>query len=290
MLFRQHRRAGAGGENAFDAFAAAHALREFGAKNQIAQRNRTERRFIIAGAIHMAADAKYFGTRRFFRANGLVPVRALVNNRRNVGKRFDIVNHRRLAVQTDDGGKGRFHARHTQFAFERFEHRRLFAANVGARAAMHRNFQIVIRAQNLFAHVPALFCDGNRLFQNFRRARIFAANVNERVIALNRVRGKNHALDKLLWILFHDFAVFERAGFGLVGIDREITRKNIFGEKTPFQTRGETRAAAPLQARRFDRVRHLCGRHFLERLFQRVITAMPFIHVKVGNIGNVLIA
>src|SRR5438552_19046857 len=45
---------------------------------------------------------------------------------------FNIVDGRWAAVETDIGGEWRFQPRHTLFAFEAFQQRRLFAADVGA--------------------------------------------------------------------------------------------------------------------------------------------------------------
>ena len=49
---------------------------------------------------------------------------------------LDVVDRRRRAVEPHAGRKGRLHARHALLALERFEHRRLFAADIGPRAMM----------------------------------------------------------------------------------------------------------------------------------------------------------
>ena len=49
---------------------------------------------------------------------------------------FDIVDRRRAAVEPDIGRERRLHARHALLALEGFEHRRLFAADIGPGAVM----------------------------------------------------------------------------------------------------------------------------------------------------------
>ena len=62
------------------------------------------------------------------------PLRALAQDRRHRGVALRVVDRRRLAVQAEVRGERRLEARPALLAFERFEQRRLFAADVRARA------------------------------------------------------------------------------------------------------------------------------------------------------------
>ena len=64
------------------------------------------------------------------------PRRAAPQDRRRDRDRFDVVDRRRAAVEPDVGRERRLHARHALLALERLEHRRLFAADIGAGAVM----------------------------------------------------------------------------------------------------------------------------------------------------------
>src|SRR5204863_390172 len=54
------------------------------------------------------------------------------------------------------------------------------------------------------------------------RKRILAANVDERLVAIDRERRDRHRFDDREWILFQEYAILERTRFGLVGVADEI--------------------------------------------------------------------
>ena len=63
--------------------------------------------FDVAGAVDMAGDAEQLGTDIVGPADGGEPRRAAAENVRRDRDRFDIVDCRRAAVETDIGGKRR---------------------------------------------------------------------------------------------------------------------------------------------------------------------------------------
>ncbi len=107
------------------------------------------------------------------------------------------------------------------------------------------------------------------------------------MIALNRVRRNRNAFNELVRIALHHLAVFERPRFRFVRVRDEIARENTFRQKTPFDASGKARAAASAQARCFDDIGHLIGRHFFHRFAKRGIAAVLFVDGDLVQIWNV---
>jgi hypothetical protein len=76
---------------------------------------------------------------------------------------LDVVDRRRAAVEAGARGERRLQARLALLALQAFEHRRLFAADVGARAAVDEAIEIVARTGCVLAEQPGLIAFGNSL-------------------------------------------------------------------------------------------------------------------------------
>ncbi len=87
-----------------------------------------------AGLAHVAADADEFQSGRPAHALRLVPVDAAHQNLRHVGERLDVVQRRWLVEDALRYRKRRFVARFGALAFDGFDQRALFAADVSAGA------------------------------------------------------------------------------------------------------------------------------------------------------------
>ena len=99
------------------------------------------------------------------------------------------------------------------------------------------------------AGVPRLV---DRGLQHLVLRRVLAADVDEDVARLDRVRGDQAALDQPVRDLQHDLAVLERPGLGLVGVDREVDRlRDLVGrrDEARLASRREEGAAAAAQVR-----------------------------------------
>src|SRR6476661_5419459 len=82
--------------------------------------------------------------------NSLVPSffsRPMLANR----DALDVVDRGRAAVESGAGGERRLQPRLALLALEAFEHRHLFAADVGARAAMDEEVEVVTRSGGVLA-------------------------------------------------------------------------------------------------------------------------------------------
>ena len=94
------------------------------------------------------------------------------------------------------------------------------------------------------------------------------------LMRVNRPSRDDDTFNQLVRIHFHQRTVFARAGFGLVRVaDHVFGLRRILRHKRPFHPRREAGAASSAQIRLFDFVDDLLRGHFLERFFQRLVSA-----------------
>ena len=102
----------------------------------------------------------------------------------------------------------------------------------------------------------------------------FAADVDERVAHLQRVRGDQHRLDQQVRRVLEDPAILERARLALVGVRAKVVRLPVVEmHDRPFPARGERGAAAALDARRRDLACHVLRLHLPQHLLERRVAA-----------------
>ena len=93
------------------------------------------RQLEVAGLLDVAGDRRRSPCRRSSAGPSAgEPGRPLAQDRRHGGEALGVVDRRRRAVQAEVRRKRRLEARLARLALERVEQRRLFAADVGARA------------------------------------------------------------------------------------------------------------------------------------------------------------
>ncbi len=80
---------------------------------------------------------------------------------------LDIVDRGRAAVEARAGRERRLQARLAHLAFQAFEHRRFFAADIGARAAVDEQVEVVAGAAGILAEQAGLIGLGDRFPQRF---------------------------------------------------------------------------------------------------------------------------
>src|SRR5262249_30912314 len=150
--------------------------------------------------------------------------------------RFDVVDDRRGAEDSDDSGEGRLDARLAALAFEALDQPGLFAADVGAGAAVDGQVERVSGAEDVLSEKNARVGFLQRAVQNARAEIELAADVDVGVSALQSVGGEDDSLDDLMWILLHQQPVFECPWLGLVGVAEEIDRLalRVLRDKPPF--------------------------------------------------------
>src|SRR5207247_7811682 len=108
-----------------------------------------------ARLLHVSADAVQLRPAVLLRPELRKPVGALRDDERNVAERLDVVDRRRLVVETDHGGKRRLVARLRALALARFGERGLLARLVRARAAVDVDVAVEPGSQDVRAEKPA---------------------------------------------------------------------------------------------------------------------------------------
>ena len=170
--------------------------------------------------------------------------------------RLDVVHRGRRGIQPGDGGERRLRPRLAALALERLEERRLLAADVRARAAVDDDGDAARRSR--LAHRL------ERVAEDLELVLVLAADVDEHVLRLDRVRRDQAALEEPERDAQHDLAVLERAGLGLVRVDDEVVRLRELvrlGDERPLAARREACAAAAAQPRGLELGDDVVRRH-----------------------------
>ena len=219
------------------------------ALDQLAERN-PHRLFDVAGPLDMAGDAEQLGADIVGPADGGEPCRAAPQDVRRDRDRLDIVDGGRAAIEPDIGRERRLQPRLALLAFEAFQQRGLFAADIGAGAVgdveVERPAVDIVLADQL--RLIGLI---DRGLQMLALADELAAHIDVADMRAHREAREQAALDQQMRIVPHDLAVLAGAGLGLVGIDHEIARPAVgrfLRHERPFQAGRKARPAAAAQA------------------------------------------
>ena len=135
-------------------------------------------------------------------------------------------------------------------AFEAFQHRRFFAADVGAGAHSYEEVEAILRSLDIVAEPVGLARDLDRLAQHFDRVGIFRPNVDVALRGTARDGCDGHAFDEAEWIAFHQHAVGVGAAVAFVGVAGDVlfSGREIVN-RLPLDAGREAGAAASAQAR-----------------------------------------
>jgi hypothetical protein len=99
----------------------------------------------------------------------------------------------------------------TTQTFERAQQRRLFTADVRARAGMRVDVTGEIRAENVIADQPR----GARFFErdvhDVDQVLVLTARIDIAGLRIECIGSDQHALDEHVWIAFHQVSVFKGA-------------------------------------------------------------------------------
>src|SRR3984957_15297245 len=165
-------------------------------------------------------------------------------------KRQHVVDHGRLAEQAFVRGERRLGADEAAPAFEAFQKRGLFAANVSAGADPHLQIEVVLRAADVLAEIAGLSGGCDRGIHRLDRVRIFRADVDVAFGGADGDAGNRHALDHHEGIALHDHAVGKGAAVAFVGIaNNEFAVSARLRHRLPFDAGRKARAAAATQSR-----------------------------------------
>src|SRR5690606_35150825 len=221
--------------------------------NQLTQRN-THLLFHVAGLVDMARDAEKFRARVIGTAKAREPARATAEDLRPDGNALDVVDCRGAAPDADVGREWRLQARLALVALKAFNERGFLTADIGARAAVHVDVEIIARAAGVFADQPGVIGLLNGIVEVTRFQHKLTADVDIGSTRAHRETGDKTPLQQAVRIEAHDLPVLAGAGLGFIRIDHQIARTAIgfFGHERPFEAGREARAAATAQAAVLD--------------------------------------
>ena len=239
--------------------------------DQLAHRERADLEFVVARLFNVAADAEQ-ARAGVVRLADLGELRAAhAHDVLDVAERLDVVDDGRAHVEPEHGGKiGRLDARIGALALQRFDEAGFLAADVGARAPMDVNFQVVRRAADTFAQEALRLRLLDRLLQNLRAEDELAADIDVGKMHVVRVAGDDHALEQLVRVLIDDLPILERAGFGFVRVADEVDRLGVLLgiDEAPLHAAGKSRAAAPAQPGRSSPPATMAGPSMVSAFFK----------------------
>ena len=177
------------------------------------------------------------------------PGRALFEQVAHPVQRLEVVLQRRPAEQAHLRDIRRAQPRQAALALDRFDHRRLFAADVGAGAAAQLD-----RRQRTGRRVRAQL--GQLGLEQRAAAVVLVAQVHVDRFDAHRPGGDQQAFDEAVRIALEVDAVLERAGLAFVDVHRHQARRRLVAHDAPLAPGRETRAAQAAQARVFQRLDH----------------------------------
>ena len=232
--------------------------------DQLAHRG-AELELVVAGLLDVAGDREEHRARRARRADLVEPVGAELEDRRHGRDRADVVDLGRRHVEALHRRERRPRPRLAAPALERVEQRRLLAADVGAGAAVDGHVHLAEEAR------LARLVDGR--LQDLVLGQVLAADVDEDVLRLDRVRGDQAALEQPVRHARHHLAVLERARLGLVGVDDQVLRLRALAvDQRGLAAHREAGAAAAAQVRLLQLGDQLVRAH-LQRLRHLLVAA-----------------
>src|SRR5262245_36341078 len=126
----------------------------------------------------MAADLEQLGAGIILAAEALEPLRTAAEDGRDNRDALNIVDRGRAAIEAGAGRERRLQARQALLALQALDHRRLFAADVGAGAAVDEQIEVVARTRGILAEQPGVICLGDRFPERLGLADELAANVD----------------------------------------------------------------------------------------------------------------
>src|SRR5262245_40912441 len=175
-----------------------------------------ERHLVEAGPVDLARYAEELGARRALRSHLTILSGAPFNDQRDIAECLDVVDDCWFAEQAVRGWERWLDARQTALAFDGFQQRGFFAANVSAGAQPHLNVEGQSRAENISADDagPARLC--HCFIHNFECARIFSSDINITLTGAHGVSRDDHTFDDAVRVVLHQNSILESPGFGFV--------------------------------------------------------------------------
>src|SRR6202171_3541969 len=292
----QHRHRRAAGNARLELASPTHTARHVEER----RKRKTQLDLEVARPLDVACDRKDLGAAVVGTAQIQKRFSSFANDPRDCSEGLGVVDRGWLPVHAEARRERRLETRHALLAFERFQQRRLLAANVGAVAVAVVQMEAEAAAENIVAEQSCLVGLLERFFAALVRVPDFAMDVVVAALAAHRIRGDGHALDQDMRVVTQDVAILESSGLAFVGVAHQIlVAAVLLRHEAPLEAGREACAATPAQPGFFYFRAYVRGRDFFgEDLFQRLVAAArdvvaqpPVVAIEAGEdqrVGSVI--
>ena len=227
------------------------------------------------GVASLAGQGKDLGPAAGLGPQLTEPVGPVSDDRRDVGERLHVVDHRGLAPQAALGGVRRTDTRLTALAFDGVDQRRLFAAD--ERPGPQPDLQVEVEPgiQDILAQQAPLAALVDGVAYPPDGQGILRPNVEEAPARADGVSCDEHPLDDVEGVAFEHAAVHEGAGVPFVGVADQVSG-GVGGRRAhgPLLPRGISAPAAAAELGAGDLVDHPIRVAAIEHLGQRLEAAI----------------
>ena len=228
-----------------------------------------------AGVHHVAGESKGLGSGAGTGADGVVPLHAVADDQRHVGKGLHIVEDRGLRPEAVLNGPGRLDPGHAPVALDGGGEGAALAADEGACAHIHMNTEGKVRAHDVVAQQAVALRLGNGLFQPVHGQRILRPDIDVALAAAHGKSRDHHALQHAVGVALHNGAVHKCAGVALVAVADDVLLLGLLlSSALPLAARGESAAAAAPESRVRDGLADFLSGHLEEGLFKAGVAAL----------------
>ena len=186
------------------------------------------------------------------------PFRPAAQNLRHHGDGFNIIHRGWAAIKPNGGREWRLQPRHALLAFQAFNQRGFFTANISPCPAMHVKIEIPASACGIPPQQTSIIGFLNRRFEDNAFVVVFTANIDVAGMRPHRETRDQAAFDQRMRIMANDIAILAGAGFRFISIHHQIggSAIGLLRHEGPFHAGREARAASATQAGILDAFNH----------------------------------
>jgi hypothetical protein len=174
------------------------------------------------GVVDVTGDGKELGTLVALTAEACEPVTSTTTDGGCDGDGLDVGDGRRASEQTNGGRERRLQTGLSGLTLERFDKRSLLTTDIGAHASVDVDIEIVAGTAGVLANETSLVCLLDGALENCSLVVELSTDVDVSGGGVHGTAGDETALDELVWVLAHDFAVFAGSGLTLIGVDDQV--------------------------------------------------------------------
>ena len=149
--------------------------------------------------------------------------------------------------------KWRLVTRFGALAFNGFNKRSLFSANISPRAYEDAEIEIQIRTKDVLAQKPIFITSIDLVLAGVFRMLVLVSDVENAFVRAGNETANDHPFDEQMRQVLHDEAILDRSRLALIGVaDYVLFIVGTIADYLPFVSGGESGSAHTAQAARFQ--------------------------------------